>query len=48
VVNAYNSQSNAGGVSATTQVGIAGSARSVAGVATAVGNTASYYVGTPH
>jgi hypothetical protein len=48
VLNASNSQSNAGGVSATTEVGITGGARTVGGVATAVGNTASYYVSTPH
>jgi hypothetical protein len=48
VMNVYNSQSNAGGVSATTQVGLTGEARSVTGVATATGNTATFYVSTPH
>jgi hypothetical protein len=48
VMNVYNSQSNAGGVSASTSVGITASARSVAGVATAVGNTATFFVSQPH
>jgi hypothetical protein len=47
-MNVYNSQTNTGGVGATTTVAITGGARSVSGVATAVGNTATYYVSKPN
>jgi hypothetical protein len=48
VVNVANSQTNLGDVGASTQLGVTGSARSVRGVATAVGNTASFYVSQPN
>jgi hypothetical protein len=47
-MNVWNSQSNAGGVAAETQVTQTGAGRSTASVATATGNTATFYVSTPH
>ncbi len=47
VMNVWNSQSNAGGVSAQSLVNVTGPARSAAGVANAVGNTATFYVSAP-
>jgi hypothetical protein len=40
-------QVNSGDVNATSTVNITGSGRSVAGVATAVGNSATYYSSRP-
>ena len=48
VVSVENSQTNLGDVSASSAIDLTGAARSVRGVATAVGNTASFYVSTPH
>jgi hypothetical protein len=48
VMNVTNSQTNLGDAAASTQIGLTGSARSVTGVATAVGNTATFYVSAPH
>ena len=46
-INVSNTQINTGGVSATNSIEIAGSNRSVTGTATAVGNTATFYVSKP-
>ena len=48
VMNVTNNQTNLGDAAASTQIGLTGSARSVSGVATAVGNTATFYVSSPH
>ena len=47
VVTVNNTQVNSGGVSATSNLEIDGSNRSVNNVATAVGNTATFYVSKP-
>ncbi|HEY3798351.1 MAG TPA: holdfast anchor protein HfaD [Caulobacteraceae bacterium] len=46
VINATNSQTNQGDVSAFSQIGVA-NGRSVRGTANAAGNTASFYVSSP-
>ncbi|MDR3506647.1 MAG: holdfast anchor protein HfaD [Caulobacteraceae bacterium] len=46
-ISVRNTQSNSSGVGATTQVDIAASNRSVTGTATAVGNSATFYVSKP-
>lgn len=43
VMNATSNQTNLGDIQASSQVGLASGARSVRGVATAVGNTATFY-----
>ena len=43
-----NTQTNLGDVTSNTDVALTGDARSVRGVATAVGNTATFYVSNPH
>jgi hypothetical protein len=43
-----NSQTNYGDAAASTQVGLTSGARSVRGAATAVGNSGTFYVSTPH
>jgi hypothetical protein len=48
VMNVNSGQINQGDVSASTQIGLTGSARSVRGVATAVGNTATFYTSQPN
>ena len=48
VMNVANSQTNLGDVSSSTSIGLTGSARSVRGTATAVGNTATFYVSQPN
>ena len=48
VVNVANSQTNLGGVGSTSQLAFTAGARSATGVANAVGNTATFYVSTPH
>jgi len=48
VMNVQNSQTNLGDVSSTSSIGLTGSARSVRGSATAVGNTATFYVSQPN
>ncbi len=47
VLSVSNSQTNTGGVGAAASATITGSNRSVSGVATAVGNNASFYVSKP-
>ncbi|HEY2709486.1 MAG TPA: holdfast anchor protein HfaD [Caulobacteraceae bacterium] len=47
VMSVQNSQTNLGDVNSTSSVGLTNSARSVRGVATAVGNTATFYVSSP-
>ncbi len=47
VMNVTNNQTNTGVISATSGVGVAGSARSATSIATAVGNSATYYIGKP-
>ncbi|HKT53567.1 MAG TPA: holdfast anchor protein HfaD [Caulobacteraceae bacterium] len=47
VVNVTNNQVNSGGVNATSSLSVGGSNRSVNGVATAVGNSATFYVSKP-
>lgn len=47
VMNVANNQSNSGSVSASTAIAISANVRSVSGVATAVGNSATFYVGRP-
>jgi hypothetical protein len=47
-MNVTNSQTNLGDVSSSSDIGLTTSGRSVRGVATAVGNTATFYVTTPH
>jgi hypothetical protein len=47
VLNATNRQTNSGGVSASSHVGITGSNRSVTGVSSAAGNSATFYVSSP-
>jgi hypothetical protein len=47
VMNVTNSQTNSGVISATSGVGATGSARSATSIATAVGNSATYYIGKP-
>ena len=46
-INITNSQTNSGGVSAVSTLSITGANRSVTGVATAVGNNATFYVSKP-
>jgi hypothetical protein len=48
VMNVENSQTNLGDVAASSSIGLTGSARSVRGSATAVGNTATFYVSQPN
>lgn len=48
VMNVNSSQINQGDVAASTQIGLTGGARSVRGVATAVGNTATFYTSNPN
>jgi len=48
VMNINNSQTNFGDAAASTSIGLTGGARSVQGVATAVGNTATFYVSKPN
>jgi hypothetical protein len=48
VMNVTNSQTNLGDAAASTQIGLTGSARSVRGVATAMGNTATFFTASPH
>jgi hypothetical protein len=47
-MNVQNTQTNLGDVSSSTDIALTGDARSVRGVATAVGNTATFYVSNPH
>ena len=47
VMTVTNSQNNQGDVASSSQIGVTTSARSVRGVATAVGNTATFYVSQP-
>lgn len=47
VMNVTNSQTNLGDAAATTQIGLAAGGRSVRGVATAIGNTATFYTSSP-
>ncbi len=42
-----NSQTNAGDAAASSQLSLTGAARSVRGVATSVGNNATFYVTKP-
>ena len=48
VMNVTSSQTNLGDAAASSQIGLAGPARSVRGVATATGNSASFYVTQPN
>jgi hypothetical protein len=48
VMNVTNNQTNLGDAAASTQIGLTGSARSVSGAATAVGNSATFFVSSPH
>ncbi len=48
VMNVSNSQTNLGDVAANAQIGLTGPARSVRGMATAVGNTATFFVSSPN
>jgi hypothetical protein len=47
-MNVTNSQTNLGDAAASTQIGLTGSARSVRGVASAVGNTATFFTASPN
>ena len=47
VINANNRQVNHSNVTSTTNIGLTGANRSVSGVSTAVGNTASFFATTP-
>jgi len=48
VMNVQNTQTNNGDVSSTSSIGLTGSARSVRGSATAVGNAATFYTSSPN
>jgi hypothetical protein len=48
VINIANTQTSNTVVAATSEIDIAGSNRSVTAAATAVGNSASFYVSKPH
>jgi len=48
VMNVTNNQTNLGDAAASTQIGLTGSARSISGAATAVGNSATFFVSAPH
>jgi hypothetical protein len=47
VMSISNAQTNSGVISATSGVGASGSARSATSISTAVGNSATYYIGKP-